>query len=101
MPPPTSIEAFRSALADCATDGDQVWTAHASDTGDDSVTFSLSYTEGLGLSTYQVTRVGNAVLFTVIYGEGAIGDAEGSARLRDELVGDIAPSLCVFAEAGC
>ena len=97
----STIEAVRAALGDCATDGDQVWTVHESDTGYDSVTFSLSYTEGLGLSTYHVTRVGNAVLFTVIYGEGAIGDAEATARLRDQLVQDIAPSLCVFSQAGC
>ncbi len=78
-----------------------MWTGLEGDTGYDSVTFTASSTEGLGLTTFQVTRVGNAVLFTEVYGEGAIGDGPVVAEHRTDLTKRIATSLCVFISDGC
>lgn len=96
-----AVQAFRNALADCEREGHKVWTEHDADTGDDSMTFTESYTDGLGLGTYQVTRVGNAVLYTVGYGEGAIGDAPQTVLRRTRLTRAITASLCHFSQAGC
>ena len=59
-----------------------MWTVSAVDTGYDSVTFSRTYTQGLGHDSFQVTRVGNAVLLAVSSGEGSIADVETGARER-------------------
>ncbi len=96
-----AVDAFRQVLRGCPEDGHIVWTVLDGDTGYDSVTFSGSYTDGLGLNTFQITRVGNAVLYTEDYGEGAIGDGPAVARHRTELTKRIASSLCVFAADGC
>jgi hypothetical protein len=96
-----AVETFRSALTGCERDGHTVWTAHDADTGYDSVTFTQSYTDGLGLGTYQVTRVGHAVLYTVGYGEGALGDAPQTTAHRTTLTKRIAEHMCVFTAAGC
>ncbi|MEZ0579460.1 hypothetical protein [Nocardioides sp. MH1] len=88
-----AVAAIRTALQDCHGEDDSVWTAHRADTGEDSVTFTLSYRKGLGLSTYQVTRVGNAVLFLVGYGEGSLAGARASIDGRTALTTTITPYL--------
>ncbi|WP_183095872.1 hypothetical protein [Nocardioides stalactiti] len=91
---------IRAALEACPEDGTLVWTPHAIDTGYDSVVFSLSY-DSLGLHTYLVTRVANAILLTDRYGEGHISYAEEGARAQVGLTRTLASYLCVFSEAGC
>ncbi len=95
-----ALEAIRQAVEACPTDEKLVWSNHDLDTGYDSVTFSLSY-DSLGLRTYLVTRVANAVLLTDVYGEGHISHAEDSAVARIALTQTLAPYLCVFAAARC
>ena len=78
-----------------------VWTVHDVDTGYDSVTFTLSYTRGLGLSVFQVIRVGKGVLITHSYGEGLLSQSAPGIRRQTRLGRDLAGSMCVFARAGC
>ena len=78
-----------------------VWTVHDVDTGYDSVTFTLSYTRGLGLSVFQVIRVGKGVLITHTYGEGLLSQSAPGIRRQTRLGRDLAGSMCVFARAGC
>jgi hypothetical protein len=71
------------------------------DTGYDTSTFG-QYLEGApGVGTWQVTRVGRAVLFVTTAGEisqaGLTTDAEQLTRTTHQL----APLLCGFTDAGC
>ena len=78
-----------------------VWTVHPAFTGYDSVTFTLSYTRGLGLSVFQVIRVGKGVLITHTYGEGLLSESRHNIRRQTRLGRDLAADMCVFAQAGC
>lgn len=85
----------------CDDFDNQVWHALAVDTGYDSVTFGLSYSDGLGSSTFQWTRVGSAIVLVMASREGT---AEGLARHARELTAtsrEIAREMCVFSVAGC
>lgn len=74
---------------------------HAADTGHDAVTFTQSWTRGLGLSTFQVLRVGKGVLITHTYGEGPLSQSRGQIRRQTRVARDLAVDMCVFARASC
>jgi hypothetical protein len=100
----TAAEAVMTTVREartCETFENQVWHEVDSDVGDDSVTVGLSYSDGLGLSVFQWTRVGSAVLLTTSYRE---GDAATLARRVRELTATsrtIAEDMCVFSASGC
>ncbi|RHW28864.1 hypothetical protein D0Z08_03200 [Nocardioides immobilis] len=96
-----AVEAIRVALQDCSSEDSTVWTVTDILTGYDSVTFSRTYTNGLGKDDFQATRVGNAVLLVHRYGEGSISGVEEGAQDRTDVTTAIAPSLCVFTVDGC
>lgn len=97
-----SLARIRSDLAACTTPHrGAVWTVHDAFTGYDSVTFTLSYTRGLGLSVFQVIRVGKGVLITHTYGEGLLSESRDNIRRQTRLGRDLAADMCVFARAGC
>lgn len=98
-----TVADVRDLLAEpCPVRTPLVWTAHEADTGFDSVTFSITQQRGLGLSIFQLTRVGRAVLLVESYGEGTLVGADDT--LDDEvtaLTARIAPAMCVFTAAEC
>jgi hypothetical protein len=97
-----AVARIRAALADCTRPvRGAVWTVHPADTGYDSVTFTLTYTRGLGASVFQVLRVGKGVLITHQYSEGTLESSGPSIRQRTRLGRDLAAKMCVFARAGC
>jgi hypothetical protein len=73
------LEPARDAVARCRTFDNQVWTPLEEDTGHESVTMGLSYSDGLGSSVFQLTRVGSAVLVVTTYGEGSIASLPAQA----------------------
>ncbi len=97
-----AVARIRAALNACTEpQRGAVWTVHDADTGYDSVTFTLSYTRGLGLSVFQVIRVGKGVLITHSYGEGMLSQSRAHIRRQTRLGRDLAADMCVFARAGC
>ena len=78
-----------------------MWTRHDADTGFDSVTFSLTWDNGLGASVFQLTRVGSALLMTHAYGEGTLDGVDRTVRERTALTRHIVPAMCAFTAAGC
>ncbi len=95
------ITRARAATAACERIQNQVWTALEEDTGYDSVTVGLSYTDGLGASLFQWTRVGSAVLLVHRYGEGTRRSLPDMGRSATELSRTLAPELCPFTLDGC
>jgi hypothetical protein len=79
----------------------QVWTVLDRDTGYDTVTVGLTYSDGLGSSVFQVTRVGSATLMVQTYGEGSRASLEGQADGVTETTGQIVQAMCVFTKTGC
>ena len=79
----------------------QVWTLHEADTGHESVTFSLTWSVGLGASVFQVTRVGDALLMTHRYGEGMLETIDPTVRERTALTREIAPAMCAITPGAC
>ncbi len=68
---------------------------------DESVTFSITYREGLGGGIYQFVRVGRAVYGTFVEGEYS---RDAAAQAAGELSGKtkaLLPELCVWTETGC
>ena len=97
-----AVARIRAALAGCTRPvRGAVWTVHPAFTGYDSVTFTLSYTRGLGLSVFHVIRVGKGVLITHAYGEGMLSNSRIPIRRQTRLGRDLAAEMCVFARAGC
>lgn len=97
-----ALARIRSDLAACTSPHrGAVWTVHDAFTGYDSVTFTLSYTRGLGLSVFQAVRVGKGVLITHSYGEGLLSQSRDDIRRQTRLGRDLATHMCVFARAGC
>jgi hypothetical protein len=88
-----AMQTIRTALQDCHGEDQSVWTEHHVDTGYDSVTFSESYKDGLGLTTFQVTRVGATVLLVVVYGEGTLDHPKWHIEDRTALTEKIAAQL--------
>ena len=79
----------------------QVITSLPGDTGYDTVTFAVTYTEGLGGGVYQFTRVGRAVLATYDGGEWGPDSIASGAATATKLTGRITPAMCTFTDAGC
>jgi hypothetical protein len=97
-----AVARIRTALAHCTKPvRGAVWTVHRAYTGYDSVTFTLTYTRGLGASVFQVLRVGKGVLITHVYGEGMLETSGPNIRRQTRLGRDLAAYMCVFARAGC
>lgn len=66
------LEPARYAVEHCRRFDHQVWTPLEEDTGRESITMGLTYTDGLGSSVLQLTRVGAAVLLVTTSGEGTV-----------------------------
>lgn len=97
-----AVARIRTALATCTKPvRGAVWTVHPAFTGYDSVTFTLTYTRGLGASVFQVLRVGKGVLITHLYSEGTLETSGPTIRRQTRLGRDLAAEMCVFARAGC
>jgi len=97
----STLEAIRSAFDRCPTGGNSLFEALPRDTGYDSFTFGVSYTDGLGSSVWQATRVGRSLLLLSTYGEGNRDSLPLQADVLTTLAGKITPSMCAFTEAGC
>lgn len=95
------MTALREAAAECRTRRNQVWTVLDHDTGYDTVTVGLTYSDGLGSSVFQVTRVGSARLLVGTYGEGSLASLDEQADGVTETTGKILPAMCVFTKTGC
>ncbi len=85
----------------CDDFDNQVWHTLAGDTGYDSVTYGLSYSDGLGSSTFQWTRVGSAVVLVMASREGTAEGLAGHARELTATSRQIASQMCTFSVAGC
>jgi hypothetical protein len=98
----TVVPRVREAVEAC-TDAPQhqVWTLHETDTGHESVTFSLTWSVGLGASVFQVTRVGDALLMTHGYGEGMLESIDPTVQERTALTREIAPAMCDLTADAC
>ena len=92
---------LRRAAAECHEQGNQVWTVLDRDTGYDTVTIGLTYSDGLGSSVFQVTRVGSARLLVGTYGEGSLASLDEQADGVTETTGQILPAMCAFTKTGC
>lgn len=98
----TVVPRVREAVEAC-TDAPQhqVWTLHEADTGHESVTFSLTWSVGLGASVFQVTRAGDALLMTDEYGEGMLEAIDPTVQERTALTREIAPAMCDLTADAC
>ena len=99
----TGLRDAVSACPDQEVEGGstQVITSLPGDTGYDTVTFAVTYTEGLGGGVYQFTRVGRAVLATYDGGEWGPDSIASGAATATKLTGRITPAMCTFTDAGC
>ncbi len=96
-----AMAAIRRAARDCSSAGNQVWTELERDTGHDTVTMGLTYSDGLGSSVFQATRVGSARLMVSTYGEGSLASLDEQADQVTGTTGKIVPAMCVFTNTGC
>lgn len=92
---------LRRAAAECHEQRNLVWTVLDRDTGYDTVTIGLTYSDGLGSSVFQVTRVGSARLLVGTYGEGSLASLDGQADEVTETTEQILPAMCAFTKTGC
>jgi hypothetical protein len=92
---------IRQAARDCRAVGNQVWTVLDRDTGYDTVTMGLTYSDGLGSSVFQVTRVGSARVMVSTYGEGSLASLDQQADQVTGTTEKIVPAMCVFTKTGC
>ena len=92
---------LRGATRDCRGSGNLVWTVLDRDTGHDTVTVGLTYSDGLGSSVFQVTRVGSARLLVATYGEGSLASLDEQADGVTGTTEEILPAMCVFTRTGC
>lgn len=96
-----AMAAVRKAARECRSSDNQVWTVLDRDTGYDTVTVGLTWTDGLGSSVFQVTRVGSARLMVQTYGEGSLASLDEQADGVTGTTGTIVPAMCVFTKTGC
>lgn len=68
---------------------------------DETVTFSLTYREGLGGGVYQVTRVGRAVYATFLGSEFSRDSVPGAVEGLSARSGPVVASLCRWSDQGC
>ena len=92
---------FSEAAATCRRSGSEVWTPVDADTGGDSVTMGLTYSDGLGSSIVQVTRVGAALVLVTTYGEGSLGSLPSQAAGTTEDTHGITEQLCAAEPPAC
>ena len=92
---------FRHAAERCRRSGNQVWTPLQQDTGHDTVTVGLTYTDGLGSSVLQVTRVGAMLLLVTTYGEGSLDALPDQAVDVTRTTTGITRQLCAADPAAC
>ena len=97
----STMDVLRRAAAQCRTNRNLVWTVLERDTGHDTVTVGLTYSDGLGSSVLQVTRVGSARLLVSTYGEGSLASLDGQADEVTTTSENILPAMCVFTKTGC
>jgi hypothetical protein len=97
----STMDVLRQAAAECRTSRNLVWTVLERDTGHDTVTVGLTYTDGLGSSVLQVARVGSARLMVATYGEGSLASLDGQADEVTRTSQKILPAMCVFTKTGC
>ncbi|TCJ24387.1 DUF4232 domain-containing protein [Nocardioides jejuensis] len=94
------MKAAADAVAACPTEPfdamTMMWTSRAADTGYESLTFSQGYRDAIGGTTFQLTRVGRAVLMVAFSGEGVAEPATLTPITKQ-----IAPHMCVFTPEGC
>ncbi len=95
------MEDLRTAVLSCPTYANQVMTMHKADTGYHSITWSRTYSDGLGGQIFQATRVGRAILVTVAAGETSLESIPDAIPETTSLTKDIAQEMCVFTEDGC
>ena len=95
------LQGLRDAVAACPTEGNAVYDVLARDTGYDSFTFGVSYTDGLGSGVWQATRVGRGLLVLSTHGEGNRDSLPSQADLLTATTEKITPAMCAFTEAGC
>lgn len=96
----SALDALRSAVASCTPDG-RVVTPYDEQVGDDSVTFAMTYSDGLGLDIHQFVRVGRALLATYRSTEGSLDSAAQSVPDVTKANRGLVPDLCPFTERGC
>ncbi len=80
---------------------DRIVTRLDAETGWASLTFAITYEQGLGSELYQFTRVGRSVVVTMGYGEGSIETVALGIPRQSELSRRLAERMCSFTEAGC
>jgi len=92
---------LRRVATECDDQRNLVWTILDRDTGHDTVTVGLTYSDGLGSSVFQVTRVGSARLLVGTYGEGSLASLDEQADGVTETTEQIVPAMCAFTKTGC
>lgn len=94
------MAAAAAAVEGCATDpgagGTLTWTTLPADTGYATATYRQGVQEAMGGRTFQLTRVGRAVLQVAWIGEGG-GDVAGQSKVT----ASIAPAMCGWSTSGC
>ncbi|HSX69169.1 hypothetical protein [Nocardioides sp.] len=99
-----AMAAAAAAVEGCTTDpgtgagtgGTLTWTALPADTGFATATYRQGVQEAMGGRTFQLTRVGRAVLQVAWIGEGG-GDVAGQSAVTEA----IAPAMCGWSASGC
>ena len=91
----------RTVAQGCRRMDNQVWTSLQQDTGHDSVTVGLTYTEGMGSSVVQVTRVGSVLLLVMTYGEGSLDSLPAQAAEVTATTRRITRQVCSLEIAAC
>ena len=104
-----ALDAIRSAVQACPTipgdkpADDQVVTPLTADLSgaDDSVTFSITYAQGLGGGVYQFARVGRALIGTFNGGEWSADSAATAVKGITGKAEAILPAMCIWTVEGC
>ena len=97
----SAMHVLRRATEECRGSRNLVWTVLDRETGHDTVTVGLTYSDGLGSSVFQVTRVGSARLLVATYGEGSLASLDEQADGVTGTTEEILPAMCVFTRTGC
>ena len=92
---------FHEAARGCDTSGNQVWTHLEPRDGADRITVGLTYTDGLGSSVFQLTRMDHALLLVTTYGEGTIDSLPTQAAEVTRTSRGIGRQLCELDVLDC
>lgn len=94
------LAGLQDAVAGCATEPDNgmtlTWQTKTSDVGHPSVTAAQGVQGAIGGTTFQITRVGRALLQVAWSGEGTHDPEELAAITRQ-----ITPEMCGWSSDGC